>query len=115
MQRDTIVIIGGGLAGAKAVEGARERGFDGRIVLLADEPHLPYERPALSKGYLRGESGRSSCAVHGDSFYADHDVEVRTGTAVASIDRSGRTVVTIVRRPIPFTRLLIATGAAPRR
>ena len=57
MQRETIVIIGGGLVGAKGVEGARELGFDGRIVLLADEPHLPYERPALSKGYLRGESG----------------------------------------------------------
>ena len=62
MRRETIVIIGGGLAGAKAVEGARDAGFDGRIVLLTDEPHLPYERPALSKDYLRGESGAAQLA-----------------------------------------------------
>ncbi len=77
--------------------------------------HLPYERPALSKAYLRGESGRVQLAVHGNAFYADHDVEVRTGTAVARIDRSGRTVVTSSGDRVAYTRLLIATGAAPRR
>ena len=68
MQRNTIVVIGGGLAAAKAVEGAREQGFDGSIVLLAAESHLPYERPALSKAYLRGESGREQLAVHEDAL-----------------------------------------------
>ena len=115
MQRDTIVIIGGGLAGAKAVEGARDAGFDGRIVLLTDEPHLPYERPALSKDYLRGESGAAQLRVHGDAFYVDHEIEVRTDTTVARIDRSDGAVVTTADERIPFTRLLLATGAEPRR
>src|SRR4051812_8073092 len=84
--QQTHVIVGGGLAGAKAAEFVRREGFEGRIVLLAEEPELPYERPPLSKDYLRGESPREKARVHPEGFYADHDIELRIGTAVTGID-----------------------------
>ena len=113
MQRNPIIVIGGGLAAGKAVQGAREQGFDGDIVLLTAESHLPYERPALSKGYLRGESSREQLAVHEDLFYADQDVEIRTGATVVSIDRSDQVVHTAAGDRVPYTRLLLAQ--APSR
>ncbi|NIR36398.1 MAG: FAD-dependent oxidoreductase, partial [Actinobacteria bacterium] len=80
MADQTFVIVGGGLAGAKAAETLREEGFDGRVVLLADEVEVPYERPPLSKGYLLGVEERASAQVHPESWYAEHDVELRLGT-----------------------------------
>ena len=67
----TFVIVGASLAGAKAAETLREEGFDGRIVLIGAEPDRPYERPPLSKEYLRGEAGREKVYVHEEGFYAD--------------------------------------------
>ena len=66
----TLVIIGASLAGAKAAEAARAAGFDGRVVLVGDEPELPYERPPLSKAVLRGEADPATTRVHDDDFYA---------------------------------------------
>jgi 3-phenylpropionate/trans-cinnamate dioxygenase ferredoxin reductase component len=112
---DTHVIVGGGLAGAKAAEALRTEGFEGRIVLLAKEAEAPYERPPLSKDYLRGESPRENARVHPEGFYADHDIELRTGTAVAGIDPAAREVELADGERMRYARLLLATGARPRR
>jgi 3-phenylpropionate/trans-cinnamate dioxygenase ferredoxin reductase subunit len=111
----THVIVGGGLAGAKAAEGLRNEGFDGRIVLIAEEGEAPYERPPLSKDYLRGESPREKARVHPDGFYADHDIDLRTGTAVTSIHPAGAQLRLAGGEQVRYDRLLLATGARPRR
>jgi 3-phenylpropionate/trans-cinnamate dioxygenase ferredoxin reductase subunit len=98
----SFVIVGAGLAGAKAAETLRAEGFEGRLLLLGEEAERPYERPPLSKAYLRGETDRDSLYVHQDGFYAAHDIELRPSTLVCVIDPAGR-------------RLELATGAAPRR
>ena len=79
----TFVIVGASLAGAKAAQTLRHEGFEGRLVLVGAEDERPYERPPLSKDYLRGEAGRDRVYVHDEGFYADHDIELRLGrTAV---------------------------------
>ena len=108
-----IVIVGGGLAAGTAATALRDAGYDGDVVLHAAEPHLPYERPPLSKGYLAGEAEADSMLVHPASWYAEHDVEVRTGSRVDRIDADAHTV-TADGATEPFDRLLIATGASPR-
>ena len=90
----TFVIVGGGLAGAKAAETLRAEGFDGEVVLFGDEPEVPYERPPLSKGYLLGKAARESAFVHPAPWYAEHNVDLRTGVTVEAIDPA----VTPVRR-----------------
>ncbi|WP_411760108.1 NAD(P)/FAD-dependent oxidoreductase [Streptomyces tunisiensis] len=112
----TFVIVGGGLAGAKAAETLRAEGFTGRVILICDERDHPYERPPLSKGYLLGSAERDSVFVHEPAWYARHDVELHLGATVAAIDRAARTVRfgedgTTVR----YDKLLLATGAEPRR
>ena len=82
--RRAFVIVGAGLAGAKAAQTLREEGFDGRLVLVGAEAERPYERPPLSKAYLRGEGEKPY--VHEAGFYADHDIELRVGEAVVSLD-----------------------------
>jgi len=112
---ETHVIVGAGLAGAKAAETLREEGFGGRVVLLGAEPDRPYERPPLSKDYLRGESERDAAYVHPPDFYEQHDVELRTETVVEAIDLGAREVALEGGERIGFARLLLATGAEPRR
>ncbi|MEO5920834.1 MAG: NAD(P)/FAD-dependent oxidoreductase, partial [Pseudolysinimonas sp.] len=108
-----IVIVGGGLAGATAAEELRERGYDGAVHLFASESHNPYIRPPLSKEYFTGKDGRDSVFVHPRSWYAEHDIVVATGEQVTSL---GDHVVTLSGgREVAFERLLIATGASPRR
>ncbi len=111
----TFVIVGGGLAGARAAEALRSEGFEGRVVLFGDEPMRPYERPPLSKDLLRGESDFDAAAVHEVSFYEQHAIELRTGTKVAAIEPSASAVVTSAEERIRFDALLLATGSAPRR
>jgi 3-phenylpropionate/trans-cinnamate dioxygenase ferredoxin reductase subunit len=112
----TFLIAGGGLAGAKAAETLREEGFDGRVVLLGDEPVRPYERPPLSKDYLRGESGREVIWVHdAEAFYAERDIELRTGTSIVAVDPRASEVELEGGERIAFDKLLLATGAAPKR
>jgi len=108
------VIVGGGLAGAKGAEALRERGFQGSIVVFGTEEHLPYERPPLSKGYLKTGEGLDEAYVHTRQWYAAHDVEVRTGTTVTAIDRDAREVVTADGERTAYDRLLLATGSSPR-
>jgi 3-phenylpropionate/trans-cinnamate dioxygenase ferredoxin reductase component len=109
------VIVGAGLAGAKAAETLREEGYDGRLLLLGAEPERPYERPPLSKEYLRGEAEREDASVHAAGFYAEHDIELRTGTAVTALDAGARELELHGGERLAFDRLLLATGAAPRR
>src|SRR4051812_47269837 len=113
--KQTHVIVGAALAGAKAAEALRDEGFDGRIVLIGAEREQPYERPPLSKAYLRGEAPRSDARVHDESWYADHEVELRTGTVVEAIEPRKREVSLAGGERLGFDRLLLATGAEPRR
>jgi 3-phenylpropionate/trans-cinnamate dioxygenase ferredoxin reductase component len=111
----SIVIVGASLAGAKAAETLREEGYDGRLVLIGDEPERPYERPPLSKDYLRGEAGLDKVYVHEAGFYDDHAIELRSGTRATAIDLDGRTVGLADGERLEWDRLLLAVGAEPRR
>jgi 3-phenylpropionate/trans-cinnamate dioxygenase ferredoxin reductase subunit len=111
----TFLIVGAGLAAAKAAETLRAEGFGGRLLLFGDEAERPYERPPLSKGYLRGETDRASLYVHQDGFYASHDIELHTSTPVRSIDPAHHRVELASGEGVGYDRLLLATGAAPRR
>jgi 3-phenylpropionate/trans-cinnamate dioxygenase ferredoxin reductase subunit len=111
----TFVIVGASLAGAKAAETLREEGFDGRVVLIGAEPDRPYERPPLSKEYLRGESPRDKLFVHDEGFYEESSIELRTSTRVTAIDVDASEVALAGGERLRFDRLLLATGAEPRR
>jgi 3-phenylpropionate/trans-cinnamate dioxygenase ferredoxin reductase subunit len=111
----TYVIVGAGLAGAKAAQTLREEGFDGEIVLIGAETERPYERPPLSKGYLQGGSGREEIFVHEPGWYADNDVDLRLGTRVTRIEPAHHLVRLGDGSRQPYDKLLIATGAVPRR
>jgi 3-phenylpropionate/trans-cinnamate dioxygenase ferredoxin reductase component len=110
----TLVVIGGGLAGGTAVTELREQGYDGELVLFAAEEHLPYERPPLSKGYLLGKDPLDVAFVHDAEWYAEHDVDVRRSTTVTGIDLESHNVRTD-RSTQSYDKLLLATGAQPRR
>ena len=110
----TFVIVGGGLAGAKAAETLRAEGFDGEVMLFGAEPELPYERPPLSKGYLLGKASRDSAFVHPAGWYPEHDVDLRAGVTVAMIDPAAH-LVTFDGGTVGYDKLLLTTGAAARR
>jgi 3-phenylpropionate/trans-cinnamate dioxygenase ferredoxin reductase subunit len=109
------VIVGASLAGAKAAETLRAEGFDGRVVLVGAESERPYERPALSKDHLRADADREEVYVHHASFYAEQDIELRLGTLAVSLDPSMRELTLDAGERLPYDRLLLATGAEPRR
>jgi len=112
---DTFVIVGGGMAGAKAAETLREEGFDGRVVLLAEEDVRPYERPPLSKDHLRGEAEEGSIFVHDEGFYDEHDIELRTSATVTELALDASEVELAGGERLRYDRLLLATGSAPKR
>ena len=114
----TFVIAGASLAGAKAAETLRDEGFDGEIVLVGSEQELPYERPPLSKGYLLGNDSRDSAFVHPAEWYGENNVDLRSGVTVTAIDRDQAAVN--LSGPagtelLHYDKLLLATGASPRR
>jgi NADPH-dependent 2,4-dienoyl-CoA reductase/sulfur reductase-like enzyme len=109
----TYVVVGAGLAAGRAVQELREGGFGGRIVLYGAESHPPYERPPLSKGCLMGDDDFESACVHPLEWYCAHDVDLRLGSRVTSIDPVARTVTTADSRQA-YEKLLLATGAQPR-
>jgi 3-phenylpropionate/trans-cinnamate dioxygenase ferredoxin reductase subunit len=109
----TLAVIGASLAGAKAAEGARDAGFDGRIVMVGDEPGAPYERPPLSKAVLRGEKQPDTALVHPENYYAEHDIELVHDRATA-LDIDSRRVALAGGEAIEFDAAVLATGAAPR-
>ena len=113
--RKTFVIVGAGLAGAKAAETLRTEGFAGRVVLLGDEQERPYERPPLSKDYLRGETRADELFVHDHDFYDDHGIELVLGRTAVRLDTSTRDVTLDDGARLRYDRLLLATGAEPFR
>jgi len=110
---DTFAIVGAGLAGARAAETLRAEGFDGRVVLFGAEAHLPYERPALSKGYLQGTA--DAPFVHPAEWYAEQDVDLRLGTRVTALDAAAHEVETADGDRLRYTKLLLTTGSSVRR
>jgi 3-phenylpropionate/trans-cinnamate dioxygenase ferredoxin reductase subunit len=115
MHKPAFVIAGASLAGAKAAEELRAQGFDGRIVLVGAEPERPYERPPLTKDYLRGESERAKAYVHPEDFYARQEIELETGVTVTGIHAGASRVTLDDGRTVGYDRLLVTTGAEPRR
>ena len=115
MSNQTFVIVGASLAGAKAAAELRERGFDGRLVLIGAEAQRPYERPPLSKDYLQGKSEREKAYVHEEDFYARQEIDLRLGVVVESFDPAASTVALAGGETLTYDRLLLTTGAEPRR
>jgi 3-phenylpropionate/trans-cinnamate dioxygenase ferredoxin reductase subunit len=111
----TFVIIGGGLAGAKAAEALRVNDFDGQIILFADEKQLPYERPPLSKEYLAGKLSLADFTVHDAQWYDDHHIEVRLDSPVSALNVDAHTVGLADGPAVSYDKLLLATGSASRR
>jgi 3-phenylpropionate/trans-cinnamate dioxygenase ferredoxin reductase subunit len=111
----THVIVGASLAGAKAAETLREEGFDGRVVLVGSEEERPYERPPLSKDYLRGEVGREKVYVHEENFYVEHDIELLLGRTAMALDTQSCKLELDGGERLSYDRLLLTTGAEPRR
>ena len=112
---ETFVIVGGGLAGAKAAEALRDNDFDGEVVVFAAEQHLPYERPPLSKEYLAGKKTLDEFTTNPAAWYRDHHVDLRLGTPVSSVDSQGHLVGMPDESTVHYDKLLLATGSAPRR
>ena len=112
---ESFVVVGASLAGAKAAEALRQQGFDGRVTLIGDEPVRPYERPPLTKGYLRGEEDFDAAAVHPSGYYDENDIELRTSTTVTAVDPKVGEVELSTGERVGYDRLLLATGAEPRR
>jgi 3-phenylpropionate/trans-cinnamate dioxygenase ferredoxin reductase subunit len=113
--QEPFVIVGGGLAGAKAAETLRVEGFDGRVVLVAGEAELPYERPPLSKGYLLGKADRESPRVHPADWYGEQGVELRTGVRATHLDPATHRLTLEDGEELAYAKLLLATGSAARR
>ncbi|HYM57896.1 MAG TPA: FAD-dependent oxidoreductase [Solirubrobacteraceae bacterium] len=111
----THVIVGASMAGATAATELREQGFDGRVVLVGTEAEAPYERPPLSKEYLRGEATREASLVHPPGFYEEQEIELRLGSTVTGIDLNASEAMLDDGERLPFDSLLLTTGATPRR
>ena len=111
---EPLVVVGGGLATAGAVRAIREAGHDGDLVVIGSEPHHPYERPPLSKDYLRRESDRMALFTLAPGWYAEHGVDVRTATTAVGLDVADHRLTLANGRPQRYSRLLLATGSSPR-
>jgi 3-phenylpropionate/trans-cinnamate dioxygenase ferredoxin reductase component len=111
---DSVVVVGGGLAGANAALTLRKLGYDGRVVIVSAEDELPYERPPLSKDYLRGESPLEKAYVKPGTDYDDQAIELLRGRTATAIDVGGKRVELDAREHVDFGALVLATGSAPR-
>jgi NADPH-dependent 2,4-dienoyl-CoA reductase/sulfur reductase-like enzyme len=111
----TMVIVGAGLAGAKAAETLRAEGYSGRVVLIGEESERPYERPPLSKGLLLGSAERDSVYVHESGWYEANDVELRLGTRIMALDPQAKKVTLADGESLGYGKLLLTTGSRPRR
>jgi 3-phenylpropionate/trans-cinnamate dioxygenase ferredoxin reductase subunit len=111
----TILIIGGGQAGAQAIDTLRREGFGGRLVLIGDEPQLPYQRPPLSKKYLSGEMAAERLPFRHQSFYDEHRVELKLGQRAVRLDAAARQVELADGETMAYDRLLLCLGATSRR
>ncbi|ANS29607.1 ferredoxin-NAD(+) reductase [Rhodococcus opacus] len=111
----TFVVVGGGLAGAKTAEALRDKDFDGSIILLSEEEHLPYERPPLSKEHFAGKKALGDFTVHHGDWYRDHHVDLRLGTTATALDLTGHTVTLPDGSTLGYDKLALATGSRSRR
>jgi 3-phenylpropionate/trans-cinnamate dioxygenase ferredoxin reductase component len=114
MAQPTIAIIGAGQAGFQVAVSLRELHYEGRVVLIGDEPHAPYQRPPLSKVYLLGECTDAQLALRPDAFYPQHEIELITSKRAVAIDRSRRKVALEDDSVIEYDHLVLATGARNR-
>ena len=110
-----IVIVGAGHAAGQAAASLRQEGYEGEVVIIGDEPHIPYQRPPLSKQYLSGEQGIERVYLRPEKFYASKNITVKTGVRVEQINTVRQTVTTDGEETIVYEKLLIATGSRPRR
>ena len=110
-----MIVVGAGHAGGQAAASLRQEGYEGDIVIIGDEAHIPYQRPPLSKQYLAGEHGLERVYLRPEKFYADRNVTIRSGERVTGIDRAAQTVTTSTGETLAYDRLLLATGSRPRR
>jgi 3-phenylpropionate/trans-cinnamate dioxygenase ferredoxin reductase subunit len=111
----TILIIGGGQAGAQAIDTLRREGFGGRLVLIGDEPELPYQRPPLSKKYLSGEMAADRLLFRHRTFYDEHRVELKLGCRAVRLDAAARQVELADGEKLTYDRLLLCLGAESRQ
>jgi 3-phenylpropionate/trans-cinnamate dioxygenase ferredoxin reductase component len=112
---ERFVIVGASLAGAKAAETLRSEGFTGSVVMLGSEQHLPYERPPLSKGALKGDDSYDSATVHPEQWYADNDIDLRLGRTVTRLDPAAHQVHVKDQGPLDYDKVLLTTGSSVRR
>ena len=110
-----IVIVGGGHAAGQAAASLRQGGYEGEVLVVCDEPHIPYQRPPLSKQYLAGEQGLDRVYLRPESFYQSRNIELRSATRVSGIDAKAKSLVLEDGSTIAYDRLLLATGARPRK
>lgn len=115
MSMGRVVILGAGHAGGSAAAALRHFGHEGPITLVGEEPLLPYQRPPLSKAWLKGEADEEELQLRPPSFYAENDIVVRLGIGATHIDRDARQVTLSNGETLPFDALIIATGARARR
>ena len=111
----TAVIVGTGLTGGNAAVTLREGGWRGRIVLLGNEPGIPFGRPPLSKTFLRGEEGLGGWIVKPVEWYADNRVELRTGVTIQAVDTRLKKVILEGKESVDYDKLLLCTGGRNRK
>lgn len=109
-----IIIVGGGHAGGQLAMSLRADGFSGPITVIGEEPHVPYQRPPLSKQYLGGEVGLAKLYLRPLEWYRDAGIELIRGAAVSAIDRAAKTIALGDGRTLPYDRLALTTGSRPR-
>ena len=114
MADPVVAVIGAGQAGFQAASSLRQEGFAGRVVLIGDEPGLPYQRPPLSKSYLAGESGLDELWLRPEAFYEKQEIELITGEAVMAIDRPGHSIRLASGHALECDQIVLATGARSR-
>lgn len=114
-EEQTFVLVGASLAGVKAAETLRDEGFRGRVVLVGDEPDLPYDRPPLSKQALKGEEDYEQARHHDEAWYSDRQIDLRRGTRVEAVDTAAHDVILVGGERLSYDRLLLATGSQPRK
>ncbi len=110
-----VVIVGGGHAGGSAAAFLRQYGYEGPITVIGEEPIAPYQRPPLSKAWLKGEADADALALRPDSFYAEKDITLRLATKAVSLQRSAKTVTLESGETVPYEILILATGARARQ
>src|SRR5205823_11655924 len=111
MAQERVVIVGAGHAGFQLAASLRQGGFDGAIMLLGEEPVLPYQRPPLSKDYLDGKIGLDLLLMRPEAFYRNHRIEYLPGTRAVEIDRPGRQLRLASGESLGYDHLVLATGA----